>query len=790
MKEFNIENSAIKPPSDEQSFNYEKLFIIIKKVWLWIPLVIVLSLIIARIYLKYVKPVYVASSLIKLEVQKEASNLGLSQMMTSQNDNLLGEVELLKSPLVANEVQAILDLRISYFATGEILSTEIYDNSPFAIDVLKSNNGLFTDQIYYITFINEYEFQISKDQSEDNVKLYKIGDIIKFDGYDFVLKLVKGKAISSQKTYFFKINSDATLTSYLLNNLVVEISNNEARTLSISFTDNNRQKAIDIVDAYNQAYMKQSSVSKQKSQEQTLAYIDEQIRETSQKLESYERDIEMFVKQSGSFSPISEYTELTNQLIELEKNKKAVQYSSKNIDELYKFIEANESKDNIIPIIIDINNVQIAEGVNNLNNLYKQRELLKISNKETTIPFKKIDIEISMLKTQIISYIQESKRYINEQNKQNLALIGELSKHQSSLPSKETELNRLKRFNALYEKFYLSLLEKQIEYRITKAGTVSELTILSSAYASTDPISPNKNNYYLFFLVLFLAPIILYIFYQFVFNNVVYSKKFLEKKLMAPILGVIPSFSGKMPSSTIVVDKNPKSAISESLRSIRTNSEFMLTKKSKQIIGVTSTVSGEGKTFFAINYAAILALSGKKVIILDLDMRKPKIHVGFNTNNIIGMSSILSGSHNYNSAIHQTNVSGLDFITAGPIPPNPNELLLKNEFDDLVDSLFDSYDIIVADNPPIGLVSDANVIFRKCDLSIYVIRAGYTKEKAIEDINHLFLKNKYTNLSVVLNDVNQNNTYGKYSYGDNYNGYYSDDVKISKWESLKSKFIK
>jgi len=130
-----------------------------------------------------------------------------------------------------------------------------------------------------------------------------------------------------------------------------------------------------------------------------------------------------------------------------------------------------------------------------LNSLYKQRELLKISNKETTIPFKKIDLEIAMLKSQMVSYIQESKRYINEQNKQNLKLISEISKQQSSLPTKETELNRLKRFNSLYEKFYLSLLEKQIEYRITKAGTVSELTILSSAYSPLEPISPQKNSY-------------------------------------------------------------------------------------------------------------------------------------------------------------------------------------------------------------------------------------------------------------------------------------------------------
>ncbi len=238
-----------------------------------------------------------------------------------------------------------------------------------------------------------------------------------------------------------------------------------------------------------------------------------------------------------------------------------------------------------------------------------------------------------------------------------------------------------------------------------------------------------------------------------------------------------------MAASILVVDKNPKSSISESLRSIRTNSDFMLPKKSKQIIGVTSTISGEGKTFFAINYAAILALTGKKVVILDLDMRKPKIHVGFNVDNSIGMSSILSGMSNWKDAIKKSPLTNLDIIPAGPIPPNPNELLLKKDFDDLIDSLFLEYDYIMADNPPIGLVTDANNVFKKCDLSIYVVRSGYTKQHVISSINNLYKSKNYTNLSVIINDVNSHNTYGnKYGYGYGY-GYYEDEKDNSKWYS-------
>jgi capsular exopolysaccharide synthesis family protein len=183
-------------------------------------------------------------------------------------------------------------------------------------------------------------------------------------------------------------------------------------------------------------------------------------------------------------------------------------------------------------------------------------------------------------------------------------------------------------------------------------------------------------------------------------------------------------------------------------------------------------------------------MSGKKVIVLDLDMRKPKIHIGFNVPNNLGISSVLSGSVEYKETIKQSTVKNLDFITAGPIPPNPNELLLKKEFDILVDSLFEDYDVVMADNPPIGLVSDANVVFRRCDLSIYVVRAGYTKESVVEGINQLYQKKIYDNFSVVMNDVNNSNTYGQYGYGNSYGyGYYQDD-KVSNKKAFWNRWFK
>ncbi len=793
MKSFDLNQPVLNQGSSDSGFNIEKLFLLLKRVWYWIPISVILFLGVAYYYLKYTKPVYQAQSLIKLELPKEPSELGLTNFNSKQNEDLLGEVELIRSPLVANDVLSLLDLNVSYFAIGELITTEIYKSSPFEIVVFSDPNTVLYDQLFYITFTSPYEFKLANEEKAiAESKTYRIGETIQFQGFKFAIKTVENKGMMlDQMTYCFKINSKGSLSNFLLSNVGVEIANSDARTIVISFKDNNRKKAIDIVDAYNQAYLKQSTQKEQKSQEQTLAYIDNQISETSNKLEEYEKGIENFMKLHGTTSPLSEYAEISTGVNELQKIKEEVDKTSSSIDKIQAFIQRDESKDNVIPLIIGLENNQIAQSLDELNGLYKQRELLKFSNKEVSMAYRRIELEISLLKSRLLSYVQETKKFINEQKAEINSKIGEFKNQYSSLPNKETELNRLKRFNALYEKFYLSLIEKQIEYQISKAGTVPEFTILSNAYADENPISPNKQKIYLGFIIISFLPTVLYILYQYLFNNVIFSRKNLEKKLLAPILGIVPSYNDKMPASTIVVDKNPKSAISESLRSIRTNSEFMLTKKQHQIYGVTSTVSGEGKTFFAINYAAILAMSGKKVIVLDLDMRKPKIHIGFNVPNNLGISSVLSGSVDYKETIKQSTVKNLDFITAGPIPPNPNELLLKKEFDILVDSLFEDYDVIMADNPPIGLVSDANVVFRRCDLSIYVVRAGYTKESVVDGINQLYQKRIYDNFSVVMNDVNNSNTYGQYGYGNSYGyGYYQDDKVSSKTVFWKKWFKK
>jgi capsular exopolysaccharide synthesis family protein len=264
----------------------------------------------------------------------------------------------------------------------------------------------------------------------------------------------------------------------------------------------------------------------------------------------------------------------------------------------------------------------------------------------------------------------------------------------------------------------------------------------------------------------------------------------LEKATIAPVLGFVPVFGKAMDVSRLVVDKNPKSPVIEALRSIRTNLEFLSSDKNKKLISVTSTISGEGKTFVAINLGGVIAFSGTRVVIIDMDMRKPKINVGFGVDNDKGMSTVLIGKHRVEDCIHRSTIDTLDFITSGPTPPNPSELILKPEFDEVMTYLKSRYDIIIIDTPPVGLVTDGILVMRKVDLPIYVVRAEYSKKGFEKNINKLVRQHGFKNLSVILNAFN--NMLGSYGYGYQYGygygyGYYGENEKEE--ESFFSKIM-
>jgi len=344
------------------------------------------------------------------------------------------------------------------------------------------------------------------------------------------------------------------------------------------------------------------------------------------------------------------------------------------------------------------------------------------------------------------------------------------------------------------EGFYNQLVEKKAQYMIARAGHVSQNLILQKADVPDAPIYPIRSRILVIFFAIGVLIISVITAVKYLLHNEITTMSDVSKYTDAPIVGVIPNTRRAAKSDKrLLVENKANSIFTESFRTFRSNLEFLSTSKTSKVITVSSTISGEGKTFVALNLGGVLSFSGKKVLIIDMDLRRPKVHVNFKAENERGMSTLLIDRNTVDECVQHTEFPNYDFITAGPIPPNPSELATSDNFDRILEELKRRYDFIIIDTPPIGIVSDAIYSFQRSDYPIYVTRINYSKRNFIYNLNYIMDDKGIRNISIVLNGIELktsgygyskgSQTYG-YSYGYTYGysyGYYGN----SKDEDLK-----
>jgi capsular exopolysaccharide synthesis family protein len=351
-----------------------------------------------------------------------------------------------------------------------------------------------------------------------------------------------------------------------------------------------------------------------------------------------------------------------------------------------------------------------------------------------------------------------------------------LEKQFAGLPDKSTEIAKNQRFYKLYEEFYLTLMQSKSEFEIAQAGSTPDFRILSPATLSYAPISPNRLMITAAGLMASLVFSVLFIGIMYLVNNEITNINELERIEGAPVLGSIPLT--KYMTGGLHIANHPKSMVSEAIRTLRTNLDFFNITSQQRVIAISSTVSGEGKSFIAMNLGGVMALSKKNVALIDLDMRKAKTTFeGTEHDATKGVSTILIRRNTWNECIIKTSLENLDFIPAGPHPPNPSELLMNGEFTELLADLKKHYDYIILDTPPVGLVTDGIMAMKHADICIYVFRANYSKKDFLINLKRIISVNKFRNITTVLNAIHSNGkTYGY--------GYYEETNSGSKLKSI------
>ncbi len=760
-----------------------KLLIVFKKSFIAMALIGVFTLMGVIIFIRYAKPVYESSSTIKLENNNRTNSLGLSNSgrLEEESSSLAGELEIIRSPIVREKVIADLQLNISYYVYGNILYEERFKTSPYVVSFVEDYSKVAYDTPLDIQIVDDETFQLEKKGFVEN---FTFGKICKTPFGTFTLKKTAyfNDYNKKQKT-FFKFNSPGTLNSYFQQNLFADVANIEARTLYVSFKDHNAVKAYSIVKSIDSIYFEQTLQQKLKTFDQSIEFLNTSIKKAEENLIDAEKKFETFMRNNKTMDVMADYTKFSELRDENTIEIKDLQFKLELLKNLKDLINANKDLEEFIPLLSKVEDEQLLKLVEGLNTLNQEKENLLLSQSETTYAYQKKKAAALKAKEDALDLIKQNEQITQKQiHDLNLDKF-EIESSILSFPAKETEMTRLKRHYNLYDKFYGLLMDKMVEQGLTKAGVTVNFIVLSPPTVENIPIYPKKGILLLSGVGIAILLSLLLVVVRFLMYDTITTLAELERSIPIPIIGSVPEYvADKMYFSQLIVDKKSKSAISESLRSIRTNLEFITSKKTSKVITVTSTVGGEGKTFVAVNLAAVIALTNQRVVVLDLDMRKPKIHLAFGAENHIGLSTILIEKNTMEDCIQHSRIADLDFITAGPTPPNPSELILLPTLDKLIEDLKLKYDVIIIDTPPVGIVTDGILLMSKSDVPLYIVRINYSKFFVAQEIKRTLNRGGYNKLRVIANAVPTNRGF-RYNYG------YYENESASKPKSWIKKII-
>lgn len=738
--------------------------------------------------------------ILQLENKDDAKKvLGLEYLESKSND-MQQVIELLRSEMIFERAIKSLGMDVSLYSRGKILTEEKYLSSSFNVQPYHLYDSTLVGKEIGVKF-NGKEVSLSYIHKGKNKSLKGIlNEHLRNEDFDIVVKAGNELAFtrdSKENELYFVFNSIKLVKDRLIGGLTVQPINAEAKTINIAFRSNNARLCHDMTWAVAQSYIEFSEELKSKGSNKVLKFIETQLDSLASVLQDSKDSLVDFQRRTDMTSPDEIGGDLYKNVNEIQDKLITIQNEIEDLIELNRKLTKSPTRLEVYRLMADIYGSSyesiLIPQLKELHKLMEEKEDLLIIVTSDHIRVQRINEQIKSSIELVNSSIGslQNKLNLNASNLRNK--LNEIRLEKLSLPEQKMEYSRLKNIQDLNEKYFFLLTEKKVQYGISEAGYDSFNNILKKPKIDPFPVAPSKKIIYGSFFALGLILGLGIMFLKYIMFNEVNTEDDLASvlPLEATILGTIPLFDTPLEYSQMIIQDVPKSILAESMRRIRTNLYYK--KPDFQTIAISSSISGEGKTFVALNLGGIIAMSGKKTILVDLDLRKPKVHLGMDTENVVGMSSLIVGQAKIDDCIHKSKAENFDFITAGPIPPNPSELLLSKNFQNIIEELKTRYDVIILDNPPVGLVSDGVKNLTEADIPIYVFKSQYSKRSFALRVKELFEVQQLKGISVVLNGVkpSRRNTYG-YSYGYGYGYGYTEDenqVKGNRWLNAIKKWF-
>jgi tyrosine-protein kinase Etk/Wzc len=774
----------------EEALDIKKYLFKILDNWYWFVIALIITVSVAYFLNRFSESFYNvggATVMVKHERMRSAGmeaflgDIGLlSDRTTIQN-----QMEVLRSFTLNRRVMDELDFDVTYVAIGRFKNAELYQSADIAVNY-KIDRYQKTGYPIYVTILSETEYRLQIDDNLGIDRVMKFGEQFEHEMFNFNITLEN--RVYNHERYFFYINDRNALANQYRNKLQINLNNPETGSvLFLSSTGKVPRQEADYLNKLMEMFIRLDLEEKNQTAVNTIEFIDGQLVEIVDSLHQVESALHDFQSTNKVVNLSKEGNIIFSTIERSQTEKVGLSMKSKYYHYLLDYLSDRSSqKDIIAPSAIGIGDPLLNSLISQVNQLYSDRNMLEFNVQENNPRIRQIDQVIQNVTKTLLenaqSMISANDIAIEDVNRR----LWESEMEISKLPSIERQLLNMERRYNLSNDLYTYLMEKRAEASIARAASVSDSRILDQARTQQATIiSPKKKrNYSVAFLLGLGIPFILMIVADFL-NNKVPDKSYLDKHTNVPLLGCI---GHNLLKSEIPVEEKPKSAISESFRALRTNLQYVLRDNGAKTISITSTVSGEGKTFSAVNLAAIIAMSGKKTLLVGLDLRKPRINSLFGFDREVGLSTYLIGKYNEDEIIEKSDLENLDIITSGPIPPNPSELLQSEKMVEFLKEIKNRYDYIIFDTPPVAIVSDALIVNRFADMTIFIVRQNYSNKNVLDFINDLYNKKEIKNLSILLNDVRSSGYYGNgyYSYGGYYkHGYYGEEEKSKYFKKLK-----
>ena len=811
IKDFSIFENQV-------SFDFKGFLIKIGSYWKWFLISLLIAFTIAYQVNIRKEKIYGMETLISIKEESNplfTSNTSLVFNWGGTSDQVQTISTTLQSrshnELVVDKLQYYID----YLVQGKYNLIDAYGAVPFSVGINKSK-GQLAGTLIGIKFLseNEYEIRIPFENPSvsiltysnntysntavatgDFVKKYKVGQQVSLPFLNWKLQINDNPGIYKGNEYFVRFNDfNETVSAYRGINVRTDDKGGSIVTLGMQGT--NKARMVEYLNSTVKMLIKRQLDSKNQFATNTISFIDStlvamesQLKETGNELKSFRKGKNIYDIEEGG-------AKFSEKILEFDVKKDEVNRKVAYYNSLKAYLKNSVNYAKLpAPSVAGIEDPNIVVNVSKLIALSTQRSEMAYAVKSDKI-FNDFDNQMEAVKNVLLENIATAKSSLQYDLAMVSSKISETESTIRQLPEDQQELIKIKRKYDLSDNIYSTFLQKRSEADIVKAANLSDVHFIDPAKdVGGGLIGPKTSVNYVLALFLGILIPLLFVFAIFFINNSVQNAEDISKLTKIPLIGVVGV--NKENTNLAVFDK-PKSALSESFRAIRSSLQFLYKMQNvdgAKTLMITSSISGEGKTFCSINIATVFALSEKKTVIIGLDLRKPKLAAEFNLTNEVGVVNYLIKQKTIDEIINHTHIPYLDVILSGPVPPNPSEMIISEGMSELIEELKKKYDYIILDTPPVGLVSDALELTHFCDVTLYIVRQNFTKKEMISLLNNRVKRGELNNTSIILNGLENKAKYGTgygygYGYGAYANGYYEEDKSTSVYQKIAKKITK